>query len=258
MKKFRTYILFNFFMAMSLISFCQVEIDKNIIMADTSNAKRIITGIGTPTDSLELLNAEEAQKGALIYGTASGINDLILNTPVPFNKYFEGMTISLKCLNANTDSVSININALGQVPIKLPGGLKLKADDIKAGQIVFVKYTGFFFQIINREDLTCPNGFVDVNDNYCIDINERAPKNFVNAMSDCQSVNAKLCTWGQWYYACQKAALGLVNMINNFEMVDDTSNHSHTVVAVGNTSCTVETANGGPASAIYYRCCFSK
>src|SRR5687768_3363848 len=124
MKNIKRHITVIMFMAISMVSFSQVLIDKNIIMADSTNSKRIITSIGSPVDSLDLININEAQKSTLIYGLTSGINNLVVNTPVPFNKYSEGMTVSFKAQNNNTDSVSININNLGFVPIKKPEGLK--------------------------------------------------------------------------------------------------------------------------------------
>lgn len=259
MKIIKINAAFIFFIVMfPLAGYAQVSINNEIIMSGSTDSSRTINNLGAPSDSSDIINVSEAQKSSLIYDTAAGLNDLTLNLIIPLNRYLKGMNISFRNNTENTDSVRININGLGWAPIKEPNGSNLTAGGIKAGEVVKIIYNGSFFQLINREELTCPNGFIEVNDRYCIEISERAPKDFISAMSECQKINARLCTWPQWYYACQNSSLGLINMVNNWEIVDDTANHSHTCVGVGGSGCTSQDSSLGPAAAYYFRCCFSK
>jgi len=160
----------------------------------------------------------------------------------------------------NTGAVVLNINNLGNVPVRTPDTLNLMAGYIKAGQIVNVMYHGSYFQVIGRTDPGCPNGFVSANSRYCIESAERTGTVLVNAIDICYGINARLCTWNEWYYACQKTSLGLSSMTNNWEFIDDTSDHSHTVTVVGYQNCATSTGLGtvGVTTPYRYRCCFSK
>jgi hypothetical protein len=235
----------------------QVEIDNSLIFTG-SPANNTISNLGTPSDSTHLVTAEGVQFSQPIFASATGINNLSISLNPGISYYTPGMTVYVLAQNSNTDSVQISINGLAQKEVLNAMGLKLTPGEIESNSILQLTYNGTHFQLMNSKASKCPQGFTDVNDRYCIEINERAAANLVNAMSTCNDLNAKLCTWAEWYHACQKTSLALSNMLNNFELVDDTSNHAHTAVGVGSGSCTSQTANLGPATAYPYRCCFLK
>jgi hypothetical protein len=66
--------------------------------------------------------------------------------------YVEGLEIAFKAANANTGASTININSLGTKYIMKYGTLALAAGDIKANQIVVVKYDGINFQLMSVHD----------------------------------------------------------------------------------------------------------
>jgi hypothetical protein len=77
------------------------------------------------------------------YAIAFGANQAIPTA------YVAGMTVKFKALNANTTASVINVNALGNVPIKRATGAALSASDIASGQIVELTYDGTNFQMVN-------------------------------------------------------------------------------------------------------------
>ncbi len=63
--------------------------------------------------------------------------------------YVTGMKISTKIANANTGASTINVNSLGTKSIKRMNGSALLANDLLAGQVVFLVYDGTNFQLEN-------------------------------------------------------------------------------------------------------------
>lgn len=259
MKKHFAYItiLFAF---LSVRSAAQIIIDHNIEMTNGQDTGRQIRGLAYPVDSSDAVNVAAIQNGGLMYSASTGINDLSVNLLPALNSYQVGLKINLQPQSVNTGPVTLEVNGLGPVPVTIKNNF-LKGGELKAGQIVTALYNGSSFEIISRTDYDCPAGFVAVNENYCIESNERAAELYYGAVNVCYSMDARLCSWGEWYYACQNASLGLLNMTNNWEYTEDTSNHTHTAFIVGLGSCIENTTNGGiPGNAVKYtyRCCFSK
>lgn len=238
----------------------QVTIDKYLKLTDTINQNRQIRGIGDPSDSSDAVNQKTFQFGTLLYGSATGTDTISVNLNPPVNSYTTGMLFSFKATNNNTGPVMLKINNLNEVPVQTPDTENLFANYIRAGQMVTLIYRNNSFQVAGRTDPGCPAGFVEANDKYCIETKERTGTTYANAVSICDNLNARLCNWSEWYYACQKTSLGLVNKINNWEYIDDTSDHAHTVTVVGYQGCNQSMGLGtiGLATPYSYRCCFSK
>lgn len=102
----------------------------------------------------------------------------------------------------------------------------------------------------------CPSGFVGVNAQYCIEADEHAPANWYDANTACVNAGARLCSWGEWYSACNLTA-GLNNMKNNWEWVDESGNSIWVTAVGGNGNCTGND-NKEDISSYSYRCCYSR
>jgi hypothetical protein len=104
----------------------------------------------------------------------------------------------------------------------------------------------------------CRAGFVEINAAYCMEMNERAAANLWQAMVICNTNNARLCRWGEWYYACQKTGTGLIGMTGgNWEWTDDAADAK--IRIAGQFGCTSTGAgNIGVTDLNPYRCCYSK
>jgi hypothetical protein len=96
---------------------------------------------------------------------------------------------------------------------------------------------------------------------FCIQVNEQSSFVwFKDAQSYCRSIKARLCTVGEWVDACyQGPVLGLTNMTNGFEWVDDfTQDYDGGTVLVGYLNdCNFITA-GAHTDLVRFRCCRDK
>lgn len=242
-----------------LSTYSQIYIDNQIKMIGSSSSDRTIENLSRPADSLDIVNIYSFRSGSTVYGTAIG-NDSLTVSIVPFiGSYKDGMTINFKTTSSNSGSVSLRINNLAYFPLVL-NSKSLSPGILKAAQVVSAVFLNNNFHIISRTDPNCPTGFIEANSRYCIESDERQGTSFSNAVNICYNLNARLCNWGEWYYACQKTSLGLSNMTNNWEYLDDTSDHTHTVTVAGYPDCAKTMGLGtiGLTSPYTFRCCFSK
>jgi|GEM_PF-5291673 len=72
----------------------------------------------------------------------------------------------------------------------------------------------------------CPSGFTAVNDEFCIETDENVAgsKTWFDAVAACVDLDAHLCSWAEWYGACQKSGLSpaLLNLMDgDHEWLDD-------------------------------------
>ncbi|NCT00096.1 collagen-like protein [Candidatus Parcubacteria bacterium] len=107
----------------------------------------------------------------------------------------------------------------------------------------------------------CPVGSVALNSNICIDIDERGAMPWPNAADGCiWGRNGRLCSAAEWRIACEhKAELGLVNMINNWEWVDDaTGNTDDNFTLMGWQGCSDMSENGMDETMYNHRCCYDR
>lgn len=108
----------------------------------------------------------------------------------------------------------------------------------------------------------CPGGYVKVSD-FCIEIDEHLDSDgnlksysFEDAIDACFEVDARLCSASEWVSACQEStSLGLNDMDNGWERVDDLTNLDDAIV-FGSSDC--DNSSEQPLSASHrIRCCIN-
>lgn len=251
---------------MGLTGMAQLQADEKISMTGSVASDRQVSGLAHPSDSASAVSAEVHQSGVLIYSNATGTDTvyLTMSSPTP-TAYTPGMVVNFKAAASNTDSMKIDVNGLGLIPLVKYGAVPLDSNDIYAGQLVSAIYDGTNFQVISELNTRCPDGMVGFANQFCIEVNERAPQIFWDAVVTCYEMNLRLCDWNEWYQACSDATLGLADMTNNWEWCDNASNWNTTwansmVRVAGETDCQ-DAANGNPMNAAdmrNFRCCYSK
>lgn len=238
-----------------LQAFGQINTNKPIIL---NSQDKQIYNLGTPTAVDHAVNVKTLQDNTLLYSTASGTDTIAVNLTPALTAYERGTTVYLKAANTNTGAVLVNVNQLGLVPVKKNVNRDLTKGNIRAGEIIAIVFDGVNFQLISNNVRSCPSGFVDVNSDYCIEQNERAAQYFFPAQVICSDLGYRLCSWGEWYYACQNTSLSLNTMTNNYEWTNDSANEDDYVRVVGNNSCKAAGNLNGVTFMQPFRCCFSK
>lgn len=91
---------------------------------------------------------DKINQDRVTYYTPGGTANAITITMNPaIASYTEGLTVRFKVAITNTGAATLNINGVGAVSIKRPGGENLSAGDLTAGMIVEITYDGSNFRL---------------------------------------------------------------------------------------------------------------
>lgn len=242
-------------------TFAQVEVNQKIILTGNTSGEKQVSGLAYPDSANSAVNASAVLSGQLIYDAATGTDTLSLSFRPGPGAYTKGMEVHFKMPATNHSSLWVNVNGLGATPLYKNVNQALDSAELLVNQVVSAVYDGNYFQVTSKLNKPCPEGFVEVNTKYCIQQNENDSLNYFAAMNTCANLNGKICTWSEWYYACQKTSLGLNDMLNNYEFTDDPANYQTDlqVRVAGGTDCTGSMSIGTAVVNIRsFRCCYYK
>src|SRR3990167_9335221 len=93
-------------------------------------------------------NSNEIKIDNAVFGTAAGTNTYTVSISNHSTAaYSSSYLLFIKFTNANTLASTLNVNSIGEIPIKKNVSEALIANDIKAGEIITLAYDGTNFQI---------------------------------------------------------------------------------------------------------------
>lgn len=259
----RALLLLVHAVVVSFAAMAQIDVDRPLVLIGPADSARRVMGLSDATAEGDALNARSAALGRFRSATVSGTPDAwtadlepaLTGPPDP------GLELVLRVPQANTGAVMLTINGLGPFPVEEAPGDPLDSADVPAGLMARLLFDGIAFQLVNgRPSRTrpCPSGFVEVSDQFCIEPDQRDTLDFREAAHVCGALGARLCTWGEFYAACARAAqLGLNDMIGDWEWTNTSANADMGVRVVGFSSCTIAaTAGALDPPARSFRCCF--
>lgn len=255
------YLLISLYL-FSLTAKSQVNLDKPIIFISNQDEEKRVSNI-VSTSNNDLIEAKEVIFNSKIYATTllngdtlyANFNDIIDSLYLGFSFYLKIPTTSA---NAFT---FLSINGFTPKIINLYKEQQLLDNNIKQNEVIKVIYDGNQFQILKRKKKDCPVGFKEVNSSYCITEERSGTGNFHANVMYCDSLNARLCRWSEWYYACQSPNLGLTTNMSQsgFEWVDTGAVIEKGAKIVGHTSCTYHSVGHSITSeSIFFRCCYTR
>lgn len=245
-------------MLTSIVASAQVDIDRPVNFTNQNPDERQLLHVGQPIHPHDGVPLEAFRNGTVTNGIATGHNVIEVDLFPDVQAYVNGLMLTFVAAQPNTDTVYVNVDGLGDVLVLRSDALPLDPEDILTGQIVILTYLNGQFVMRSRSSSRCPSNTVKVNESYCIDLDESAQANFYDASKNCNDRGGRLCKWDEHFYACQRTDLGLLSMADNWEWIDDTSDHTHTADQVNRWSCySQRSAEGTIVTYSPYRCCFT-
>ena len=247
----------------ALLARPQVGVDKPILLNGSQNTDKQVRGLRDAASGTDGLNARTLQAGEYQYAEVQGGSLWEATLTPPLAGLNAGLCLLLRSTDANSGPVTLSLNGGAPIGVVNAGGAALQSGAIAAGETVSVVYDGTAFQLIGARRLDrkpCPSGTVQVNDLYCIEVQERDTMHYPEAAVACGNANMSMCSWAQWYYACTQATnLGLQDMIGEWEWTNSAANSDIQARIVGFSSCTqAAVANGWSTLPQHYRCCFKR
>ncbi len=119
--------------------------------------KSILNGDSTPTTSqfknaMGQLHDYLSERSDDYLTAVSGTDNIVATANSGIVSYESGQVFSFIANGSNTGAVTININSLGVKNITKNGNVSLAAGDISNAQVVYIKYDGTRFQVLNISD----------------------------------------------------------------------------------------------------------
>lgn len=246
-----------FLTALSLSA--QLDVPSRMVLDGTDPEDRQVTGLGDPIseDAGMSLNAARSGTTWTTYTSGSAILQAALDPPLA--AYASGLLITIIPDASNSPGAQLDLNGLGARPLVKWGGVPLDSADLIPGSPSRLVYDGTQFHLVGEVTLPCPEGFSPVTNRLCIMDNSIGPATFFNAITTCGAMNARLCTFSEWAYACRSRPAFLPTVLQ-LEWVDDAANSASNAKNVGVSSVTQEFgceygANANPLDGYRYRCC---
>jgi len=222
-----------------------------------AEVERRIDGLGPPVSETGALSVEASLLGDASWAEATANGTTISLEPVvPLGQYRDGLLFRFRCPAALYDSLLLNCSGLDAYPLLRPDGTRPVRGQLREGIVCEVLYANGTWVLLNAPEQGCPAGTLQVNDRLCIETTGVDQLLFFAASERCSDMGGRLCSWGEFYWACTQFGTQLTGLLDAWEWVDDTANHSHTAVNVGFGACTAQRSVTPPINFARARCCF--
>lgn len=225
-------------LALASTSKAQVVLDKPLVLTGATASDRRIDGLAPANELDNLVTVGAAQDGSLVTAVSAGTANAVVLTLQPATpQYGNGLRVRWTPLAQNTAPVTLQVDGLAAVPLRDPTGLELGLGALRAGILVEAQFADSVFILLASAPSGCPEGFVQVNGQFCMMQAEGPLVNWFDAAAYCAERGASLCTWDEYLFTCQTAQGQLTDLFDNWEWIDDTSDHTHSADQIGRWSC---------------------
>lgn len=239
----------------------QVHVDKPVVFTSGADAERQVQGLAPAASTTSLITATGGQSGRYHWAQAAGTAMAItLSLDPPWAAYLDGSELRFMPVANSFGPVTVNVDGLGARHVYRGDGLPISAGQMGPGTIVSLIYADTAFFLTDRSRAGCPDGFLPVNGQYCIQRNDTVNLSVFNATKWCNDRGARLCSWGEYLHACTVQQSQMEGMFNDWEWIDDSADHTHTGVQAGRYTCLSERSYGAienPNNYARTRCCFT-
>ena len=241
----------------------QVVSDRPLILTAPFPEDRQVTGLPDSETSDAVLTSTTERRGGYRLVAPTGGNVWSIDLDALTTAPPAGTQLVVLAPTPTSGDVDLLVNGHGPYPLLASVGVRADGAEIPEGTALSVVMDGTGFQIMNtnvRPRRPCPDGTVAVNSRYCIETTEHSAVDFFVAATTCGSQGMRLCEWGEFLIACQRAAaLGLTGPTNNWEWSNDASNENNCARVVGASSC-LSAGNSFVSDSIdrSFRCCYTR
>lgn len=237
----------------------QIHVDKPVVLTAADSAQRAIEGLARATAQDGLITLGGAQSGAYHWGQATGTGMAIeLTLDPPCAAYTNGLTLRFMPSSAGSGAVTLNVDGLGAKRIYRSDAKPVGLGQLQPGGIAEVVYADTAFFLMGRAQAGCPAGYLAGGGDLCIMQDDTLYMSIFNATRWCYERGARLCSWDEYIQACTLNQPELNGLFDEWEWIDDTSDHTHTGNQAGRWQCRTQRQWGALESDNNYaqvRCC---
>ena len=254
MKRLITPLVF----LLATIGHGQVVLDVPLNLNGTGE-QRMIDGLADPAQDDALVTRSAHVRGLAHWTEATSVTGgLSLTGAAGTTTFTNGSLLRFVAPGNAFGNLTVRVNNGTPVPLVRPDGLPLVQGDLVAGAVGEILAMDGRWVLLSPGSSNCPPGSIAVNERYCIDIAQSSNTMiFYAAMDHCATRGGRLCKWDEYYHACSTLGPQLTGLFNDWEWIDDTSNHVHIGDQAGRTTCMSQRSE--TISFIYpARCCYTR
>lgn len=248
------------------LAFAQLDVPVRLILNAPVESERHVSGLAAPTsrDAGVSLGSSRELSTTWAIGTGTSIisADLIPAPPL----YSVGMTVTILPTSANEANAQLDLNGLGDAPIRTMDGLLLDSAVIQPDVPVRFVFDGQSFLLLSEATIPCKSGYTAVSVDLCIENQSNDTATFFEAAEHCAAKGSRLCRYGEWIGACRRI-FDFMNTVPEMEWVDSAGNNVGDAKTVGvgfDGQTLIEGAGCGYGSTVpalsyaRYRCCSNR
>jgi hypothetical protein len=234
----------------------QVDLDTRIEFTGPP-AQRGVDGLAPATVNTSAITVEASLLGTPHWGTATISGSLIsVEQTVNPEAHHIGQLIRFVAPASVHGAIQLRIGLLPPLPLLRSDGQTVASGQVRSGAVVEVVNAGEHWVLVAPGEGNCPPGSLQVQDNLCMDAAPASLRSVYEAADLCLEKGGKLCTWGEYYLGCTVLAGQLQGMFQEWEWLDDTSNHTHTADQGGRNTCRSQRASNPVLVQGRVRCCY--
>ncbi len=234
----------------------QVHLSSNLLVTG-AGTDRAVNGLGTPLDATAATTVQATVLGGASWAEAVRSGDtLLLTLSPPETAMRDGLLIRFRSPAGIYGPLFVRHDQLTVLPLLRADGLALVRGQLIPNGVAEVILATDHFVITGTAGTECPPPALPIHSRTCMDINETTGLDFYAASEYCAKRGGKLCTWDEYYSGCTQLGASLNGRFDNWEWIDDTSNHTHTADQVGRTTCMSQRAAGPQGTDVGARCCY--
>ncbi len=250
--------LLPFLLACSFPLAMQAQVELNTSLELTGgDGQRGVDGLAPATSPTSVITVEASLLGGA-HWAGSTVNEqtITLTPPVPVEMYRPGALFRFSWPAQLDGPILLQTTGLEALPLLRPDGLDPVPGQLRAGAVTEVVHAVDRWILLSPTERGCPTGSLPVHSGLCMD---EAPSGLLfiyGAMDHCQARGGKLCTWDEYYLGCAVLAGQLTGMFQEWEWLDETSNHTHTGDQAGRTTCRSQRSSNPVLIQGRARCCY--
>jgi hypothetical protein len=235
----------------------QVELDHSVRFTGPDGTRRL-EGLAAPVDETAAIPVAVLASGVVHWAQASVLaNELILQATPPVETLRDGLLLRFISPMDNEVGLELSVDGVGAAELLKADGTPLQKGALRSSTVYEVLFFAGVWHLMNASGDRCPPGTIRTVDPVCMDIAALPGLRFYEAIDHCAARGGKLCTWDEYAVGCALQQGGLSGLFNEWEWIDDTSNHTHSANQAGRFTCQSQrSANVVPVMTGDTRCCY--
>jgi hypothetical protein len=258
MQRSRRVLLLSVLLTPALLS-AQVTVDGPVRLVGPEE-QRGVDGLAWPVSGSAAVTVEASvASGGFAWSAATVMGDTLELSPDPIVEVpRDGLLLRFPSPADLHGALHLRPGAgNAALPLLRPDGLVPVKGQLIAGRIAEIMKASDRYILLSSPEQGCPPGTFAAHERLCMDAASDPGVLFHDAVAICAERGGKLCAWDEYIAACTLLQAQLTGLFDEWEWIDESSNHTHGADQAGRLTCASQRNQGVLAERIAdVRCCY--